>query len=172
MTPPSMIKYSRRLPVNRSNMRKKKIPKLSTAPAIVAAWSGAIGLSYALNSWSVYDMVAIMPASCAITNAAITMQNGFIVCDWPSSRSFCFIVGNGCGHFWFCLMQSAHDFERSLYSWSSCSSLATTDFGTQPRSHWRAFSASVVRFFASNHIGVSGSYNKKMMVGKEGFSSR
>lgn len=109
-------------------------------------------------------MVDIIPASSAITNAAITMQNGFIVCDWPSSRSFCSIVGNGCGHFWFCLIQLAHDFERSLYSWSSCSSLATADFGTHPRSHCRAFSASVVRFFASSQIGVSGSYNKQKMI--------
>lgn len=118
----NMVKYSGRFPVNRSNVRKQNIPKLLTTPDRAAARSGTIGLSYALKICTLYGIIAITPANRAITNAAITIQNGFIVCDRPSSWILSRIVGNGCGHFWFCLMQFAHDFENSLYRCSSCSS--------------------------------------------------
>lgn len=114
MTPASMVKYSRRFPVNRSIVRKQKIPKLLTTPDSAAARSGAIGLSYALKICVLYGIIAIIPANSAMTNAAITIQNGFIVCDRRSSRIFWKIVGIGCGHFRLCLIQLEHDFERSL----------------------------------------------------------
>lgn len=157
MIPVKFVKYSVRFPVHRSNVRKQKIPKLLTTLAIAFARSGAIGLSYAVKISTLYGIIAITPANSAITNAAITMQNGFFVCDRPSSRNRWHIVGIGCGHFWFILIQLLHDFERSVYRCSSWSSLATADFGAHPRNHCKAFSASAVRFFASSQIGVSGS---------------
>lgn len=135
---------------------KTTFPTFRATFTKAAALSGASGLSYALKIWTIKLPMANAPENWARKNNNIIMQNGLSVCLRRSSLNLSSIVGNGCVHFWACLMQESQDLARSLYCWSSLNSWATTSLDTQPRSQQSDFSASSARSFDNSHWGVSG----------------
>lgn len=76
---------------------------------MAAAWSGAIGLSYALNICTINVDIEKMPENDVMKKSDITIKNGFSVCFRFNSLNFSVVVGNGCKHDWFSLRQELQD---------------------------------------------------------------
>lgn len=161
-TPVSIDRYKRRLPVKCNKPTNPMLPKLFATLRIVAVRSGAIGLSYALNTCTMNGVIAIVPLNAPMKNSDVTMINALIVLRCLRSRNFSIVVGNGCEHFWFCLMHNSHDFDCWLYRCRASNSFVMDGFWTQPRSQQSALSASTVRPVDSNHNGVSGIFTKNV----------
>lgn len=154
-----MVKYSRRLPVNRTKHMNKTFAMLSNNDIRATAWSASIGLSYALKICTMNGRIENVPENWASKNNTKIIVNGLMVRRRFNSPNFSSTVGDGCEHGRFCFSQNVHDFERTLCSCSSWNSADTVCDEAQPRSQHNDFSASFTRFFDSNHWGVSGILN-------------
>lgn len=154
--PNSIVKYMRRLPVNRTKHMNITLTRLSSVLIIAAARSGAIGLSYALKICTINGRIEFVPVNWTKMNSDRTIINGLRIRLRFNSANFSRIVGNGCEHGKFNFAQDWHDFDCSLCRCKSPNSWLMWCRVVQPRSHCNDFSASVKRFFESNHCGVSG----------------
>lgn len=104
------------------------------------------------------DRIAGAPVKLTRKNIEITMINGCRVDRRFSSEHLSTRVGGGWVHCKLCLMHKLHDFEFLLCRCRSVNSSAIACSVAHPRSQHNDFSACLVRFFDSNHCGVSGTY--------------
>lgn len=131
-------------------------PSNPTTPIITFAQLTSSGIPYACKICTKYGRMASIPENCDNRKMPNTKKNGLSVRLRISSRNFSMIVGGGCMHLIFRLMQILHELECSLYRSNELNSSSTAFGDTQPRSHCNDFCASSVRFFDSSHNGVSG----------------
>lgn len=152
----SIIKYNRRLPTKWITNKNMKFAKILRKFSTAAAWSGEIGVLYALKICTINGRIATNRVICNIDNSVTTMANGFMNCLRFNWANFSNIVNGGCVQINFFLIHGTHDLMRSLYCWSEWNSSIASASGIQPRNQRSAFNASLGRFFDSSHNGDSG----------------